>query len=82
MLHGQIGGFGTPEYFVGIDRPLPELISRIEPVEEQSALLGIESEWINRGKPIACGQRDDVIAIREVNNVRRDDQAAMGFSGG
>jgi hypothetical protein len=29
MLHGQIGGFGAPEYFIDISCPLPELISRI-----------------------------------------------------
>jgi hypothetical protein len=59
---------------------LPELICRVEPVGNQSTLFGIKSEWIDRGQPIASCQRDDEIAIREVNNVRRDDQAAMRFA--
>ena len=80
MLNGQIGGFCAPEYFVGIYCPLSELVRGIESVGDQSALLRIKGEWIDRGQPIACGQSDDEITICEVNNVRRDDQAAMGLA--
>jgi hypothetical protein len=64
MLHGQIGGFSASEYFVDVSCALPELISRIEPVGNQPARLGIKGEWIDRGQPIACCQRNDKIAIR------------------
>ena len=32
MLNGKIRGTYASEYFVDVDRPLPELIDRIEPV--------------------------------------------------
>ena len=59
MLHRQISGLRAPEQFIGVYSPLPELVSRIEPVGDQSALFGIKREWIDCGEPIACCQRDN-----------------------
>src|ERR1019366_1444738 len=79
MLHRQVCGFGALEYFINISRPLPELLSRVEAIGNQSTSLRIKCEWIDRGDAMACRQRDDKVAIRESNNVRRDDQAATRF---
>src|SRR4029077_14684911 len=65
VLHGQVGGPCALEYLVSVHRPLPALIHRIEPVGDQSALLGKKAEWIDRGQPIARCLGDDEVAVRE-----------------
>jgi hypothetical protein len=80
VLHGQVGRSCALEYLVSVDRPLPELVHRIEPVGDQSTLAGKKAERIDRGQSIARCLGDDEVAVREGNDVRGDDQAPMWFA--
>ena len=78
VLHWQVAELGAPEYPVDVTCRLPELLSRVVAVRNQSTSLGMRSIWIDRWQPILCRQCDNEIAIREGYGVGGDDQATVG----
>ena len=78
VLHWQVAELGAPEYPVDVTCRLPELLSRVVAVRNQSTSLGIRNIWIDRRQPILCRQCDDEVAVREGYGVGGDDQATVG----
>ena len=80
MLHGQIWGLGSPQNLIDIHRALSKLVSRIEPIGDESTLLGVIREWIDCRQTIALREFYNQTAICEGHNIRGYDEAAMRFA--
>ena len=80
MLHGQIWGLGSPQNFVDIHRALSKLVSRIEPIGDESTFLGVIRERIDGRQTIAFRECYNQTAIGEGHNIRSNDEAAMRFA--
>ena len=48
VLYRQFARLSAPQYSIDVSCSLSELVDRIEPVRNQTASLGVKSEWIYR----------------------------------
>src|SRR5215831_16006022 len=76
-LDGKVARLRPLEDTIGIGRRAPKIINLVISVGQQAAKFSPGTEWINGGKTVACGQRDDLRNMSFREGIRHHDQAAI-----